>query len=773
MDFLSEKPKRQLTPEARERQRLGQYKGLLRAVLKRKADSSADYATNFDHGQMAPDFERSAEAAGETREEVRSHLSVVDRTLLTLCGFFPRIVEALSGGVSRSTLESPLTPSLSPPRGRGENRSENSEIRLEDSVAGNGLPSPTGNGPPSPAENGLPSPAGNGLPSPVGNGLPSPPWGRGAGGEGAAKSPASHEPRLPLHTDAASPRAPKLARALALLLWRPLRLFRTQEHWEWLALCYRLWELVRWRQKQGELTVERAEEFREQLDAIVDNFSWEVNRRLKLIEKRFWKVWPLYRSLVEVVEAVLGRRDSVFGFRGSGEETRDSGTETRGSGSGARDSEVLSGDRRLPIEERPASQVGKEEATTGDGRATSDSVPGSNRQSTIETQQFVDRQSTIENRQSLVQFRGTPHYEQFHPTWLDRIDELTPEAIANPFQSPSHTLKAQQKREQAAAVKEPGLWKQRAAKPHPAEQELPEKLAFHRIRYPSERELRRMVRKGELIVPGSFEDFADLVEAALGPAKLPIADCRLSIEEQPGAERRDSGLGARDSQSPIEEPLGVNQPTAAENRQSPVNRQSSIGSRQLAESLWNRTHVFSARAAELRDLLEATLLWQPVRFLELWPKLLPAGYGRDMVILFRRTHDPGHEDIAWGEPEDGEPRRKRDHLRPAIVPRSPAEASRQHVGELQHALRIWFVAVWHALVPAIRASHNVTVALYEWAVSRFGIREEFLQWRPNLSSVQLDSRSERPEWAVRVVTVTGKTLVKLRDGRVFEPEDEV
>ena len=34
------------------------------------------------------------------------------------------------------------------------------------------------------------------------------------------------------------------------------------------------------------------------------------------------------------------------------------------------------------------------------------------------------------------------------------------------------------------------------------------------------------------------------------------------------------------------------------------------------------------------------------------------------------------------------------------------------------------------------------------------------------------TRRGRPEWAVRVVTVTGKTLVKLSDGRIFEPDSE-
>ncbi|HXJ94656.1 MAG TPA: hypothetical protein VMT20_17550 [Terriglobia bacterium] len=67
MDFLSAKQKRQLTPEARERQRLGQYKGLLRAVAKRKADNSANYATNFDRGQTASDFERRRVAQTSSR----------------------------------------------------------------------------------------------------------------------------------------------------------------------------------------------------------------------------------------------------------------------------------------------------------------------------------------------------------------------------------------------------------------------------------------------------------------------------------------------------------------------------------------------------------------------------------------------------------------------------------------------------------------------------------------------------------------------------------
>jgi hypothetical protein len=270
-----------MTDSARERQRDGQYKGLLHAAEKRKADNSANYATNFKHGQMAFDFERSAEAAGETREEVRSHSALLDRTLLTVCGWF--------------------------------------------------------------------------------------------------KSAAAALPRLPLHTDATSPRAPKLVRALGLLLWRPLRLYGMQENWERLAICYRLDQMKRWRQRHGDLTVERAQKFHWDLDVTLHNYDSHLSPRLKKIEKRFWKVWRLYRALVGVASLVFGTRDAELPIA---------------------DSELPIADCRLPIKELPTADC---RLPIEEPQAEAES-PINRHQSQIDNWESAieNRQSAIENRQSTI-----------------------------------------------------------------------------------------------------------------------------------------------------------------------------------------------------------------------------------------------------------------------------------------------------------------------------------------------------------------------------------
>jgi len=114
----------------------------------------------------------------------------------------------------------------------------------------------------------------------------------------------------------------------------------------------------------------------------------------------------------------------------------------------------------------------------------------------------------------------------------------------------------------------------------------------------------------------------------------------------------------------------------------------------LVESLWNRPHVFSARVAELRELLEATLVWKPGRFLQLWLKMLPVEPAYAEVDFFQCTHGKGHENTEWGYETTPVWRlnRRGTKPQPAIVPRSEAEGRRKHAGESQHALRIWFFA---------------------------------------------------------------------------------
>ena len=72
--------------------------------------------------------------------------------------------------------------------------------------------------------------------------------GAAANRQSSRKNRQSSDPD-PMPVDARTPRAPKLARALALLMWLPLRLLRTQAIWERWALCYRLHELARWRRR--------------------------------------------------------------------------------------------------------------------------------------------------------------------------------------------------------------------------------------------------------------------------------------------------------------------------------------------------------------------------------------------------------------------------------------------------------------------------------------------------------------------------------------------
>ncbi len=59
-----------------------------------------------------------------------------------------------------------------------------------------------------------------------------------------------------------------------------------------------------------------------------------------------------------------------------------------------------------------------------------------------------------------------------------------------------------------------------------------------------------------------------------------------------------------------------------------------------------------------------------------------------------------------------------------------------------------------------RLSQKVDVAPSEFAVRQFGIRREFVAWRPELSLEQWRGREDRPEWDAWVETVDGGAVLK-------------
>jgi hypothetical protein len=405
-----------------------------------------------------------------------------------------------------------------------------------------------------------------------------------------------------------------------------------------------------------------------------------------------------------------------------------------------------------------------------------------------------------------------------------RLNALSAEAIANPWQSSNRSAAAANHRLKVAKVEAPerwswGQWRQRARR---TLDRLDRQFRYGSgwTRYPSDRELRRLVKRGKLKVPQTLEEFEQLVAAAVGEEPAPAGPRRGRRRARPGggpsgpertagapracSERADqpssleqdcrrrshgSRQGAENA-APVkarerrpratvqgpeltndlrppsspgvqESNPGGPKPEAAENGQS------SIETRQLAEALWQRANFFQVRAVELEELLEATLVWDRSRLEPLWWKLLPPRHAHGILVeleyqrfVQRRAEAarPGHEgaSVAPGPP----------------LACSPNSESRTG---LRDYLLDWFAAVDHTSQGALLCSHRVEVALYDLAVQRCGIRREFLDWRPNLSAVQEEAqvqgqaRRDRPEWQIRVVTADGETWVKLRDGRVFQP----
>jgi len=85
-------------------------------------------------------------------------------------------------------------------------------------------------------------------------------------------------------------RQSKLVLALAYVLWRALRLMRTQVRWERRAFAYRLQELATWRERHPALTAKRLNQLRSDFQLITGDLS-RAWGRLNTLRKRFEALW--------------------------------------------------------------------------------------------------------------------------------------------------------------------------------------------------------------------------------------------------------------------------------------------------------------------------------------------------------------------------------------------------------------------------------------------------------------------------------------------------
>ncbi|HUI42905.1 MAG TPA: hypothetical protein VL523_13145 [Terriglobia bacterium] len=679
------------SPEMRQaRLDQGRYKGLLRAIRVRKADRSEHYAPNFGHGLCATDLDRSAAAAGESRAELRRHLALFDRVLLTLGGFFAALTRA---------------------------------VRC----------------------------------------------------------------RLPLRVDAASALPLKFVRAIARLAWYMLRLPRTQAVWEQRAVTFRLQELARWRQEHGPLTLARFNAFHEALDDILANQLGEFDKLYKL-RRRLFKLWDLLLPDDSLDAEPSGSPESS---QSSGETGDDPGAET-GAEIGATIDAYPSA---LPRDDAQGDEAVRM-ATGGAAAAGGFAELGS--------------PSPIAPRS------GGTHYDQFHPNWTERLNELGPEEMANARQSPSHSRRALARAKSPAALPNPKDWRRRGR----AGPKAGDRVVDGWARDPADRVLRRLVRHGELTVPETFPAFLELMQQALGndpraggDCRIPNADCRSpeSDSRKSKTENRNSERGGRKSKTEnrnSKRAVSVRSGSEICNLKSPISRRprparspslhSAISKRQsaivnhqplppdpnprpgtiadqqsppargpignpslrgdqseianpellrLAEVLWARLHLFEARARGLAALLEATLKWDTASLARGWRALLSPNDAYDAAGLIGARVGPD-------------------------LDRADARVSPGPAGPLQAALGYWFLGVMYASARAAQGSYEVTVMMWDLGVGRFGLWEELLEWRPKLSLNHRAEREGRPEWQLRVTTVQGKTLVKLPDGSIFEPESK-
>ncbi|HEV2380121.1 MAG TPA: hypothetical protein VG206_10045 [Terriglobia bacterium] len=723
-----------------ERRKSELYARLLRAVEARKSDRSAYYAPSLRHGLHCPDLDRSAAATGENPEGLKAHLRLFDRVFGGLLGFAsqrPKTGESQKPGADHRQSSNPQSPD-------------------------------------------------------------------------------------PLPVDARSPLAPKLTRALALLMWLPMRLMRTQAIWERRALSYRLQELGRWRRRYGLLTPARIDRLRSDLDLL---FNQHLDERawLRRVRRRWLLLWEaLFEPSAWAARLARWRRPGARKRTPASANSR-----LRSARRGPRREVWMRRLDELPpeaianfspghalgaIEKRrkPASVKAPEQWSAWNERVarTLDRMDCRLRRATRDL--FGARQPSDAELRGLVK-RGTLKV----PETFEEFEQLVAAALG-----PEPAVRSKGPSGPAGAGAAGSLADQGAAHSSslaetasslPACGTTPPKPVISSPFVPplrtvlsAAKELRVNCARNPALKIKAMQDSSSLA----APRNDRLDDFyhsplegkarRSAVRSVPKKKRLNAPkLKTQGVQGSVAAPPAANPGPATDNPPLETGPPSETANRQFAEALWQRVNFFAGRADELEQLLHATLDWDTSRLPRLWWRLLPPDHAGECVMALLRHTDARARALAarsgislaeaWRRAEaesrppapwesqgqaiggrGHEPRRSR---KSSVAGGKPGSKTRALL-EMRKFMLDWLAAVDYTGHHANLSVHQVEVTLYDVAVYCFGIHRQFLEWRPVLSSVQLETRRERPEWQVRVMTADGEAWVKLSDGRIFQPEEE-
>lgn len=701
-----------------ERRKAELYARLLRAVEARKADRSAYYAPSLRHGLHCPDLDRSAAATGENPEGLKAHLRLFDRVFGGLLGF---------------ASEGPKT---------GESQ--------------------------------------------------------GAGTDNRESSIANPQSPDPLPVGARSPFAPKLTRALALLMWLPMRLMRTQAIWERRALCYRLQELGRWRRRYGPLTPARIDRLRSDLDLL---FNQHLDERawLQRVRRRWLLLWEaLFEPSAWAARLARWHRPGARKRAPASANSR-----LRSAPRAARREVWMRRLDELPpeaianfspghalgaIEKRrkPASVKAPEQWSAWHERVarTLDRMDRRLRRATRDL--FGARQPSDAELRGLVK-RGKLQV----PETFEEFEQLVAAALG-----PEPAVRSKGSSGRAGAGAAGSLARNNAvhlsslaemASSLPGCGTTPGKPVISRNLAPK----MKAVRDSSSLAAARNDRLDDSYHSPLeGKAR------RSAVRSVPQKKRLNAPkLKTQGAQGSVDAPPAANPEPATDNPSRAAGPPSQTANRQFAEALWQRVNFFAGCADELEELLHATLDWDTSLLPRLWWRLLPPDHAGECVMaLLRQTETRARAlaarsgislDEAWRRAEaESRPAapwesqgqaiggRGHERSRKSLVAGGKPGSKMRALLEMQKFMLDWLAAVDYTGHHANLSAHQAEVTLYDVAVYCFGIHRQFLEWRPQLSSVQLETRRERPEWQVRVTAADGEAWVKLSDGRIFQPEEE-